>query len=450
MQIYNPHNYQKKASQYILDNQNCGILAQVGLGKTAITLTAIEYLVNSLEVDKFLIVCPPRLASFGWPAETKKFDAFKSLSVSPLVGSPGQRIKALNKKADIYTISTGNLSWLVHYAIKTWKKWPFALVVDESSMFRNPSSMRFKALKKIAPLSPRVIILTGTFAPNGLMGVWGQMYLLDQGKRLGRTFTEFKDRYFTPASRNGHIVYSYELRKGAEQQIYDAIGDICLSMETKDYLDLPPRIDIFEDIELESYERYAEFKKTEVLKLSGDYELTPINASVMYNKLVQYSNGAVYTQEGSYEVVDNSKLQALCADVEELNGEPVLIGYLFKSDYERILKEIPHAVKLDSDAKIAQWNKGEIEVAVAQYSSISHGVNLQYGGYNMRLFGLPWDLETLIQFIGRMDRQGITRPVVCKWYMGKDTIEHLIKDRLDGKAKTQDQLMAALKKELSL
>ncbi|MFA6087436.1 SNF2-related protein [Mucilaginibacter sp.] len=448
---YYPHDYQKRAIKFVIDNPKSSLLLQPGLGKTSISLSAVEYLINSLEVSKVLIVAPVRVASMTWSDEAKKWSHLSSLKVSRLIGSPAQRIKAINTKADIYTISTGNLAWLVHYAIKTWKKWPYDfLIIDESSMFRNPSSMRFKALKKVAPLSSRVTILTGTFVPNGLLGAFGQMYLLDQGKRLGRTFTEYKDRYFKPGQRQGHVIFSWSLKEGADQQIYDAISDISLSMETKDYLDLPPRIDQFEMLELENKERYDEFKKTEVLQLSDDYELTPVSAAAMYSKLVQFSNGCVYKDDGTYEVVDNTKLLALCDDVVELNGEPVLIGYLFRSDYERIIKEIPHAVKLDSDATIARWNKGEIAVAVAQYQSVSHGINLQFGGYNMRLFGLPWDLETLIQFIARMDRQGITRPVVCKYYLGKGTIEELIKERLEGKAKTQDSLMAALKKELSL
>lgn len=448
---YAPHNYQKRAIQHVINNPAAALLLQPGLGKTSITLTAIEYLVNSLETTKVLVIGPPRVISLQWSLEVSKWDHLKTLSVSRLIGSQAQREKALHKRADIYTISTGNLAWLVHYCIKTYRKWPFdCLIVDESSMFRNPGSMRFKAAKKIAPLTDRVVILTGTFVPNGLLGAWGQMYLLDQGRRLGQTFTAYKDKYFKPGQRQGHVVFSWDIKPGSDKLISDEISDICLSMETKDYLDLPPRIDIFESIQLESYERYAEFKKTEVLKLQDDYELTPVNAASLYSKLAQYSNGSVYREDGAYEVVDNSKLEALCADVEELNGEPVLIGYLFKSDYERIVAKIPHATKLDSDEKIEQWNKGQIPVAVAQYQSISHGVNAQYGGFNMRLFGLPWNLETLIQFIGRMDRQGITRSVVCKYYIGEGTIEELIKQRLEGKAKTQDDLMAALKKELNL
>lgn len=446
--LYNPHNYQKKGIDHILKNNGAGCLWSVGTGKTSMTLTALEYLINSLEIDKVLIVAPPRVASATWKDELEKWDHLKTLKISRLIGTPAQRIKALSVKADLYTISSGNLAWLVHYAIKTWKRWPFSLVVDESSMYRNPSSMRFKALKKVAPLSPRVIILTGTVAPNGLLGLWSQIYLLDQGKRLGRTYTEFKDRYFKPGARNGHIIFQWELKAGAEKLIYEAISDICLSMEASDYLELPKRIDIYEDIELESYERYAEFKKTEVLNLSGDYDLTPVSAAALYSKLVQYSNGAVYKEDGSYEVVDESKLNALCEDVEALDGDPVLIGYLFKSDYERIMKRIPHAVKLDSDAKIAAWNRKEIPVALAQYQSISHGVNAQHGGNQLRLFGLPWDLETLIQFIGRVDRQGQEKPVVCKYYMGKDTLEHLIKERLEGKIKTQNDLIKNLKREL--
>lgn len=445
---YSPHNYQKKGIQHILTHKGVGCLWSVGTGKTSMTLTALEYLINSLEINKVLIVAPPRVASAVWKDELEKWDHLKTLKISRLIGTPAQRIKALSVKADLYTISSGNLAWLVHHTIKIWKHWPFSLVVDESSMYRNPSSMRFKALKKVAPLSPRVIILTGTVAPNGLLGLWSQIYLLDQGQRLGRTYTEFKDRYFKPGARNGHIIFQWELKKGADKLIYDAISDICLSMEASDYLEMPKRIDIYEDIELESYEKYAEFKKTEVLKLSGDYDLTPVSAAALYSKLVQYSNGAVYKEDGSYEVVDESKMTALVEDVESLDGDPVLIGYLFKSDYERMMKRMPHAVKLDTDEKIAAWNRKEISVALAQYQSISHGVNAQHGGNQLRLFGLPWDLETLIQFIGRVDRQGQEKPVICKYYMGKDTLEHLIKERLEGKIKTQNDLIQNLKREL--
>jgi SNF2 family DNA or RNA helicase len=446
--LYKPHNYQKKGIQHILTHPGAGCLWSVGTGKTSMTLTALEYLINSLEIDKVLIVAPPRVASATWKDELEKWDHLKSLKISRLIGTPAQRIKALSVKADLYTISSGNLAWLVHYAIKTWKRWPFSLVVDESSMYRNPSSMRFKALKKVAPLSPRVIILTGTVAPNGLLGLWSQIYLLDQGQRLGRTYTEFKDRYFKPGARNGHIIFQWELKKGAEKLIYDAISDICLSMEASDYLEMPKRIDIYEDIELANYEQYEDFKKTEVLQLANDFELTPVSAVSMYSKLLQFSQGAIYLGDGTYEVIDDSKLSALCEDIESLNGDPVLVGYLFKSDYERIMQRIPHAVKLDSDEKIAAWNRKEISVALAQYSSISHGVNAQHGGNQLRLFGMPWDLETLIQFIGRVDRQGQEKPVICKYYMGKGTIEHLIKERLEGKIKTQSDLIEALKREL--
>lgn len=447
--IYQPHNYQKKGIQHIIENKGAGALWSVGTGKTSITLTAIEYLVNSLEIGKTLIVAPPRVCSATWTDELAKWTHLKSITISRVVGTPAQRIKALAKKADIYTISAQNFPWLVNHAIKTWKKWIFEmLVIDESSMFKNPSSLRFKAAKKVSGLSNRVVILTGTVAPNGLLGIWSQVYLLDQGQRLGRTYTEFKDRYFKPGARNGHIIFQWELKPGAEKLIYEAIRDICLSMEASDYLEMPKRIDIYENIELMSYERYAEFKKTEVLKLSGDYDLTPVSAAALYIKLLQFSQGAVYREDGTYEIVDDSKLNALCEDIEVLNGDPVLIGYLFKSDYERIMKRIPHAVKLDSDAKIAAWNRKEIPVALAQYQSISHGVNAQHGGNQLRLFGLPWDLETLIQFIGRVDRQGQEKPVVCKYYMGKDTLEHLIKERLEGKIKTQNDLIQNLKREL--
>lgn len=448
--IYKAHNYQKKAVQKLIENKKFGLFAQVGLGKTIMTLSTLEYLINSLEITRVLIVGPPKVTSHTWKSELNKWDHLSSLNISRLVGTPAQRIKALNKRADIYTISAQNLPWLVHHTIKTYKRNIFdAFVVDESSMFRNPSSMRFKAAKKLAPFSERVIILTGSPAPNKLTGLWSQVYLLDQGKRLGRTYTEFLNRYFVAASKNGHIVYKWELRPGAEQQIYDAISDICLSMKTSDYLDLPPRYDIYESCELTDPQRYKEFKKTEVLTLADDYELTPVSASAMYMKLLQFCNGAIYKPDGSYEVVCNSKLDALVESVEALEGDPVFIVYQFKSDYERIMERIPHAIKIDSDELIDKWNRGEIEVALTQIKSLSHGVNLQDGGNHIFHFGVGNDAESYEQVVGRIDRQGVKKSVINKHFITKDSIEDEVLKNTDEKLTLQERLMAALKRHLS-
>ena len=447
--LYKPHDYQQQAIQHLHDNPSAGLLLEMGLGKSSITLTALEYLINSLQIEKVLIVAPKRVTSVTWKGEIEKWNHLSTLSISRIIGTEKQRIAAYNQPADIYTVSRDNIAWLVHYIIKTAKRFPYdCMVIDELSNFKNSSSMRFKALRKIVPRCQRVIGLTGTPAPNQLLGLWAQVFLLDQGQRLGRTFGAYKDKYFDAGARNGHVVFSYAPKPGAEQQIYEAISDICLSMKASDYLELPERIDVFEEVELQSYERYKEFKRTEVLMLADDHELTPVNAASMYNKLLQYCNGAVYKEDGSYEVVDSAKLDAICEDVESLDGEPVLIGYQFKSDYERMLQRMPHLVKLDSDEKIEAWNRREIAVAVTQIQSLAYGINLQDGGNHIFLYGVGWDLEIYQQFLARIHRQGVKKAVIAKHFIAKNSVEQVVLERLQQKDMTQNRLMEALTRHL--
>jgi SNF2 family DNA or RNA helicase len=447
--IYKPHLYQEKGTQHLLDNPYAALFAQVGLGKSIMTLTAIEWLLGTLGVDKPLIIGPKRVISHTWPSEIKKWDHTRHLKISVINGTEKQRIQALYTKADIYAVSRDMIAWLVFYIGKNKGKWPFdAIILDELSNFKNPSAQRFKAIKRILPYCRRVIGLTGTPAPNQLLGLWAQVYLLDKGQRLGPTFGGFKDEYFLPGARQGHIIFNWIPRKDAEEKMFAKISDICLSMKTADYLDLPPRIDIYEEVELQSYERYKEFKETEVLQLSNDFNLTPVNAASMYSKLLQYCNGAVYRGDGSYEVVDNSKLEALAEDVEALDGDPVFIAYQFTSDYERMLKAIPGVKKVSTDQDIDDWNAGKIPVACAQIQSLAYGINLQQGGNHLYFYGLNWDLEVMTQMLGRIDRQGKTKPTIVKYFVVKDSIEQLVIERLAGKHETQEKLMNALKRYL--
>lgn len=450
---YEPHHYQQYAIQHLYDNPNAALFLQVGLGKSSITLTALEFLLGCLDITKPLIIGPKRVISHTWPAEIKKWDHLHHLKISVITGTEKERVQALYAKADIYAVSRDNISWLVFYCSKTIKRWPFdVIVLDELSNFKNPSAQRFKAVRKIIPYCKRVIGLTGTPAPNQLLGLWAQVYLLDQGKRLGLTYGKYKDKYFMPGARNGHVVFNYIPKKNAEKLIFDQIKDICVSMKTEDYLELPPRYDIYEEVELESYERYKEFKRTEILQMKDGEELTPVNTAALYNLLLQYCNGAIYRYDDkgkqTYEVVDNSKLEALIDDVEALDGDPVFIAYQFKSDLERIQQAIPQAIQVTTDKHIDDWNAGNIAVACAQVQSLAYGVNLQHGGNHLSFFGLPWDLELYIQFIGRLDRQGKTKPTIVKHFVAKDSIEQLVIERLKGKAFTQDQLMLALKRHL--
>lgn len=453
MQEYTPHNYQKIAIKHILDNPKAALFLDMGCGKTSITLSAIEYLTNSLEIQKTLIISPKRVTSQSWPAEIAKWRNFESLSYSKVIGTPDQRIAALKVKADIYLISRDNVQWLIHHLIKTTKRFGFdCIVVDESSSFKNVSSMRFKALKKVAPLARRVILLTGTPASNQLLNLYGQLYLLDQGQRLGRTYTEFKDRYFTPGARQGHVVFSYEIRPGAKEQIYVALSDICMSMKAADYLELPPKNDVYEEVTLTSYEKYKEFKKTEVLPMLDGGEITPVNQAAMYSLLLQYCQGAIYRTndkgEKYYEVVDDSKLESLAESVEALDGNPVFIIYQFISDYERIAKKIPGAKKLVTDEDIEAFNRGEIAVGMSQISSLAFGINLQAACHTIFHFGLSWNLELYQQIVARIHRQGQKKPVLNKHFVAKDSIEQLVIERLNKKDITQSELMVALKRHL--
>ncbi len=447
--IYKAHHYQEYAINHIYDNPLCGIFMEMGLGKTSITLTAIEYMLGSFQINKPLIVAPKRVASHTWSTEVKKWTHLQHLTVSVIKGTEKQRIAALNTKADIYTVSRDSIAWLVFYIGKTTRKWQFdCLVLDELSSFKNPSAQRFRAIRKILPYCQRVIGLTGTPSANTLMGLWSEMFLIDKGKRLGPTFGSYKEKYFIPSARSGHIIFNYIPKVGAEQQIFDAISDVCISMKTKDYLDLPPRYDIYQEVELQSYERYKQFKKTEILMLSGDFELTPVNAPSMYGKLLQYCNGAVYKGDGTYEVVDNSKLEELVESVEALDGDPVFIVYQFQSDYERFLKAMPTIKKIITDDDIDDWNAGKHPIACSQIMSLAHGVNLQGGGNHLFHFGLGWDLELLQQFIARIDRQGKKLATINKMFVAKDSIEQVVIERLAGKLDTQEKLMAALKRYL--
>lgn len=450
--LYKPHHYQDKGTQHLFDHPYAALFAQVGLGKSIMTLTALEWLLGTMAIDKPLIIGPKRVVSHTWPSEIRKWNHTQHLKISVMQGTEKQRIAAFYTKADIYAISRDNVAWLVHFAAKS-KKWPFdCLVLDELSSFKNPSAIRFKALRKILPYCRRVIGLTATPASNNLLDLWSQIYLLDRGKSLGETIGSYKDKYFIPGARQGHVIFQYIPKKGAEQQIFDAISPICLSMKTADYLDLPERVDIFEEIDLESHKRYIEFKNTEILEMKDGFQLTPVNAAVFYQILLQYCNGAIYRYDSEgkryYEVVDNSKLNVLVDEVEALQNDPVLIFVQFQSDFDRIKQAIPQAVKIETDEQIDQWNRKEIPVAMAHGLSLGHGLNLQHGGNHIIHFGLGWSLETYEQATGRLSRQGNTKGVINKHLICKGTVEELVLERLRNKAFTQDALMLALKRHL--
>lgn len=442
---YYPHNYQLDAIQFLLDNPFCALMAEVGRGKSSITLTVIEELFARLEIRKVLIISPKRVTSNTWPNELKKWDHTKHLKLSRIIGNEKQRIQALMTEAEVYTVSRDNIANLVAYCARVLKRWPFDMIVlDESSNFRNRDAMRYKAVRKIIPRVSRQIHLTGTPFTKSLEGVWGQMYLLDQGKRLGKTLTNFRDTYMIQ-NYNG---FGYTARPGAIEQVADLIKDICMSIKNSDFDDVPERIDITETIELDNMDAYLEFKKTEVLLLPEDIEITPVNMGALYNKLLQFSNGAVYDAEGNYHVVDNTKMDMLVEAIEALDGAPVFIAYMFQSDLDRMKKVIPNLVKLETDEQIDAFNRGEIPVLVSHPAANAYGLNLQDNCHHIFWFGVPWDLELYIQFLGRIHRQGQRNKVINKRFIGAGTVEELVIKRLEENDLNQNTLMEALKKYL--
>lgn len=443
---YKPHEYQKRAMKWAIDRPYCGLFLTMGLGKTIVTLTVVKQLLDCVEVLKPLVIAPKMVAEQTWQAEADKWSHTSNLTLSIITGSEKKRIAALKRKADIYIISRDNISWLVN--LQTYR-WNFdMLILDELSSFKNRESQRFKAIKKVRPLVRRVIGLTGTPAPNGLIDLWSQLYLLDQGERLGKTVTGYRVKYFHPEKHNGHVVYTYGLNAKAEQGIYDSINDICLSMRAEDWLSVPERQDIIKELVLDDYTQFKAFKETQVMEITGG-EISAVNAGALYNKLLQYANGAVYDEDKHAHVVHNKKLDAIEEAVEELQGKPVLIFYQFQSDIERLMSRLSSITLLKKKEHIQQWNEGKIPILLAHPASAGHGLNLQQGGNYIFWFGLPWSLELYQQAVARLHRQGQTQVVFNYHFMVKGTPEYEVYSRLLDKTLTQDKLIDALRQILS-
>ena len=443
MSEYKARAYQEYATKHIIHNKSAGLFLDMGLGKTVATLTAInELMYDYFSIGKVLVIAPVRVARKTWPDELKKWDHLKGLSLVCIAGTAKQRIKALNTEADIYTIGRENVSWLVKVL---GKRWPFDMVViDELSSFKSSKAQRFRALKGI-PSACRVVGLTGT--PGNLLDLWPEIYLLDKGERLGKTLTGFRGRYFTPGRRNGHIVYEWIPKEGAEQKIYEKISDICISMKSEDYIALPERLDYFVEVELspKTQRLCKELRKTQQIKVGET--ITAANAAVVSGMLQQLANGAIYTENG-FEVVHDEKLNALEDIIEAANGEPVLVFYQFVHDVTRITERFPGARKLDTDTDIDDWNAGKLTIALAHPRSAGHGLNLQSGGHIAVWFGLDWWLEGYQQANKRLYRSGQEKPFMCYHIIAKGTIDENIKDRLKQKAITQDEILAAVRARL--
>lgn len=447
---YTPHNYQVHATKHVIQHPYSGLFLEMGLGKTISTLTAIDQLMHDyMEVNKVLVIAPKRVAEDTWTSEINKWDHLKHLTVSKVLGSEVNRKKALFKKADIYVINRENVEWLVQYI---GAMWPFDMVVvDELSSFKSAKSRRFKALRVIRPKIKRLVGLTGTPAPNGLIDLWSQMYLLDQGERLGKTIGAYRAAFFKPGKQVGHIVYNYRLLPEAEQQIFSRIEDICVSMKAEDYLELPERIDNVVKVKLEekTLKAYYEFEKKEILALANGDEISTPNAAALTNKLLQFANGAIYDEMKVAHKIHDDKLDQLDELIEAANGKPVLVFYTYKHDLDRIKERFRDKVVTFEDggtSKVMQrWNNKEIEILCGHPASCSHGLNLQAGGHIMIWFGLPWSLELYQQAVARLDRQGQVETVTNHILLSEGTMDEDVWKALSNKSVGQDVLMEAVK-----
>lgn len=444
---YEPHSYQKYATNFIERNSIAALLLDMGLGKTGITLTALNNLLfDYFDVHRVLVVAPLRVARITWSDEIEKWDHLSNLTFAIAVGTEKERIAALGQKADITMINRENLQWLIE---KSGQSFEYDMVViDELSSFKNHQAKRFKALMKVRPKVKRIVGLTGTPSSNGLMDLFAEFKILDMGVRLGRFIGQYRNAYFTPDKMNGPIVYSYKPLPSAEKIIYEKISDITISMKATDHLKMPKLIECETVVQMSEKEKksYTTLKKELVLSIP-DGEITAANAASLSNKLSQMANGAIYFEDNEFVTIHDRKLDTLEDLIESANGKPLLVAYWFKHDLERI-KERFDVREIKTSDDIKDWNDGKILVAVIHPASAGHGLNLQSGGSTLVWFGLTWSLELYQQTNARLYRQGQKNTVVIHHIINKGTIDEDIVKALKRKDKTQSSLIDAVKAKL--
>lgn len=445
---FKPHDYQKYCIDRIITDNSLGLFLDMGLGKTAITLSAINILVFEMfSVSKVLIIAPKKVAETTWSNEAAKWDHLKHLRVSKIIGTAAQRIKALNSPADIYVINRENIPWLVEYDANNWR---FDMVViDELSSFKSNKAARFKSLCYVRQHIKRFVGLTGTPASNGLVDLWAQVYLIDGGERLGKRISHFRDRYCNCETHGGHFT-TYSMKTGAEEAIRTAISDVCISMKAEDYLQLPEclTVDVPVYMTPKVKKQYLEFEKNMLLHID-ESTLDAGTAAVLSGKLLQFANGAVYNEDKNVIQVHDGKLDALSELIEGLNGQHALIFYNFQHDLSRILeyfKQSPIEIRqLKTDKDQQDWNAGKVDILLAHPASAGYGLNLQQGGHHVIWFGLNWSLELYEQANKRLHRQGQQEAVIIHRLITQETRDVDVAAALEGKADVQNALLEALK-----
>ncbi|HGI4684493.1 TPA: SNF2-related protein [Streptococcus agalactiae] len=448
------HDYQEVTKDFIIRTPYVAVILDMGMGKTATTLSAInELMFDRYEVSKVLVIAPLRVANTVWSDEIEQWEELRHLRYAKIVGTPKQRRAALEQDADIYIVNREILPWLVQQC-SPYFKWDM-VVIDELSSFKSWQSKRFKAFMAMRPYMKRVVGLTGTPSSNGLMDLFAEFKVIDSGERLGRFIGEYRSRYFDEGRRNGNIVYEYIPMDYAECQIYDKIDDITISMKAMDYLDMPELISTKKVVHLTDKEtdNYKRFKKDYVLSDLEDGEVTAANAASLSNKLVQMANGAVYSDDHQVVSLHDQKLDTLEDIIEAANGEPVLVAYWFKHDLQRIEERLAklkvQGTVLKTEQDIREWNKGNIRVGLLHPASAGHGLNLQKGGHHLVWFGLTWSLELYQQTNARLWRQGQqAETVVIQHIVTEGTIDEEILKALENKDAQQSRLIEAVKAQV--
>lgn len=445
------HDYQKHCISRIINTNKTGLFLDMGLGKTVTVLTAIKELkYNRFEVNKVLVIAPKKVAEGTWGREKNKWDHTKMLRVSQVLGTETRRVRALNTPADIYITNRENVVWLVDYYRNSW---PFDMVVlDESSSFKNHKAKRFKALAGISCRIKRLVELTGTPSPNGLADLWAQVFLLDGGQRLGRSYSQFRERYFDPGARGNGVIYNYKPKKGTENSILEKISDICTSMKAEDYLQLPDMVcnEVIVELDSKAKKKYQELEREMVLSIPEETEeISVASAAALGNKLLQLANGAVYDESKNAHCIHNCKIEAFMELIESLQGKPVLVFYNYQHDRIRLMEALKKTSlvirELKTPADEDDWNARKVNVLLAHPASSAYGLNLQQGGNHIIWFGLTWNYEQYIQANKRLHRQGQADKVIIHHLVCADTRDEDVMEALRRKEDVQDWVMESLK-----
>lgn len=450
---FKAHKYQERAIDFVVEQPYCALFLSMGLGKSVIALTALRSLQKDyLDVRKILVIAPKSVALNTWSSECAKWDHLNDVRIAMIMGESWKRKKAMMSDADVYVTNRDNAVWLVSQYVDMEKRkmkmtWPFdCVVLDESTSFKNFQSKRFKAISLVRPYIRRLVELTGTPAPNGLMDLWPQIKLLDGGERLGHHIGQYRDTYFRPGARNGSVVYEYIPRRGAKERISEKISDICLTMKAEDYLDMPEQIDGGMALTLENMAGYRMLEMDCFARLEDGGEILAVTAAALANKLLQYASGAVYDDEHEWHEVDTTKIEAL-TELLEQTDEPVLVYYNYKHELARIQQAVPDAVSFHGEPDLLdKWNRGEIRVMCAHPASVAFGLNMQAGGHIIVWYSPTWNLELYQQANARLLRQGQTKPVIIYHLTCKDTMDETVMEAIRSKESLQDAMLRIIKR----